>query len=113
MANLTITECARTGLALALSGGTAAAVGDQWLNTGKEVLVVSNTDSSAHTVAVKVQAQPDGKDVTERTVNVVNATTKVIGPFPINEYNDEGGYAQITYSAITGMKIQVVRVPQS
>jgi len=113
MSNLTVTECARTGLALALGGGAAAATGDQWLNTGREVLVISNTDSGSHDVSVDVQAEPDGKEVTERTVSVVNATTKVLGPFPTNVYNDEGGYAHITYSALTGMKVQVVRIPNS
>jgi hypothetical protein len=113
MSTLTVTECARTGLALALSGGTAAANGDQWLNTGREVLVITNGDSGAHNVSVDVQAEPDGKEVTERQVSVVNATTKVLGPFPPNIYNDAGGYAHITYAALTAMKVQVVRIPTS
>jgi len=111
MSTLTVTECSREGLALALSGGTAAAAGDKWLNTGREVLVVSNGDVGSHNVSVEVQAEPDGKEVTERLVAVVNATTKVLGPFPINVYNDAGGYANIVYSATTSMKVQVVRIP--
>jgi hypothetical protein len=111
MSTLTITECARTGLALALSGGTAAAAGDQWLNTGHEVLVITNGDATPHNVSVTVQAEPDDLEVTERQVSVVNATTKIIGPFPINVYNDVGGYAQIVYAATTSMKVQVVRIP--
>jgi hypothetical protein len=113
MSTLTPAECARTGVALSLSGGTAAANGDRWLNTGNEVLVVTNGDSGAHDVSVEVQAEPDGKEVTERLVSVVNATTKILGPFPINVYNDEGGYANIVYSALTSMKVQVVRIPRS
>ena len=65
MTTLTVLNCARTGAALSLTGATAAATGDRWLNTGNEVLVVTNTDASAHTVGVTVAAAPDGKDVTE------------------------------------------------
>jgi hypothetical protein len=112
MTTLTVLECSREGALLSLAGATAAAVGDRWLNTGREVLVVSNADSGAHTVGVTVQANPDGKNVTERTVNVVNATSRVLGPFPPNIYNDEGGYANLVYSATTAMHVQVVRIPR-
>lgn len=113
MTTLTVLNCARTGAALSLTGATAAATGDRWLNTGNEVLVVTNTDASAHTVGVTVAAAPDGKDVTERTVNVVNGTTQILGPFPVNVYNDSGGYATIVYSSVTGMKVQAVYIPRS
>jgi hypothetical protein len=109
MSTLTIQDPDRTGAELDLTA-SAASGGDQWLNTGKEMLVIKNTDSGSHDVKVTVQAEPDGKDVTERTITVGAGKTFSAGPYPTNEYNDAGGYAQITYSAVTGMKVAVLRV---
>lgn len=106
MSDVTIQKCTRSGLAVDLT--TAAAVGDAWTNTGKEMLIIKNTDASPHDVKVTVQAQPDSKDVTERTVTVAAGAIELLGAYPTNVYNDSGGKAQITYSAVTGMKVAVV-----
>jgi hypothetical protein len=109
MATLTIQDPGRAAAELDLTTSVASG-GDQWLNTGREMLFIKNTDASGHTFSVTVQAQPDGKNVTERVISVGAGKTYVAGPYPRNEYNDAGGYAQITYSAATGMKVAVVRV---
>lgn len=109
MSTLTIQDPGRAGAELDLTHA-AAAGGDQWLNTGKEILVIKNADISSHNVKVTVQATPDGKDVTERTITVGAGKTFATDVFPKNVYNDAGGYAQITYSAVTSVTIAVLRV---
>lgn len=112
MAKLTVLDCSREGAVLGLAGAAAASAGgDEWPNTGREVLIVTNTDADPHDVSVAVQAEPDGKEVTERLVTVAAGTSKVLGPYPVNEYSDSDGLGQITYSAVTGMKVQAVKIP--
>lgn len=111
MATITPLACSRTGAVIDYTN--AAAAGDQWLNTGKEVLLVHNADSGSHTVSVTTQATPDGKTVTDRTVTIAAGAYTIIGPFPVNVFNDVAGYAHIVYSATTSMKIQVATVPNN
>lgn len=108
MATLTVTAVARAGIDLA---GVAAAVGgDQFLNTGKEVLIVANGSGVSINVTFATPATVDGLAVADRTVAVAAGVTKAIGPFQRYAYNDTSNYVQITYSAVTTVTVKVVSV---
>jgi hypothetical protein len=108
MATLTPTSAARTGVDLA--GAAAAGGGDQWLNTGKELLTVKNGSGSSINVTLDIQSTVDGAAVTDPVVAVGAGVTKLIGPFPTNIYNDGNGMAKVSYSSATSVTVKVVRV---
>jgi hypothetical protein len=41
---------------------------------------------------------------------VTNATSQMMGPFPIGTYSDTGGNVNITYDAVTSVTVLVVKV---
>lgn len=108
MATLTVATAARTGVDLA--GVAATSGGDAFLNTGREVLIVTNGDSGSHTATIHSQKTPDGLALTDRVITVAAGVTKAIGPFPVGLYNDTNNLAQITYSAVTSVTVKVLKV---
>lgn len=91
------------GLAAATSGGDAFSV------KGNEVLIVSNGDGSPHTVTVKAVANNFGHVETANDIVQAVAAGKitVIGPLEPAKYADANGLAQITWSALTSMKVGI------
>lgn len=106
MGLLTVADAARTGIDMT---GAAAAAGDHFPNTGKEVLFVTNGDSGSHSVTVAVQKQVDGQAATPRTVAVAAGKTFAVGPFPTDDYNDADGFVQLSYSATTSVTVKVLK----
>jgi hypothetical protein len=88
----------------------ASAGGDSFPNTGREILIVKNADASPHTVTIQTPQTVDGLAVAERAVVVTNATSQMMGPFPIGTYSDTGGNVNITYDAVTSVTVLVVKV---
>jgi hypothetical protein len=106
MALLTVTDAPLTGLAnIPL---TAAAVsGDEAPSGVGVILVIKNTDAATKTVTVTTPGTVSGLAIADISV-VVPATTGIaiiplIGRFV-------GSLAAITYSAVTGVTVGVVRV---
>jgi hypothetical protein len=116
MATLTVVTSAEAGVATADT--SAASDGDEFVNTGREVLVVVNSHSSDNDINVTIAAQttsftdPVLGTLTKanQVVAVNEGVTKVIGPFPTAAYNDSNGKVQITYSAVTSLKVGVVTI---
>lgn len=108
MAELTVQAPTRAGTAF--TWGAAAELGDEFLNTGKEGLLVSNTSGIPIIVTIVTQALLDELSVTDRTVTVAQGTAKFIGPFTRSVYNDEDGMVQLTYDNHEGVEIAVVKV---
>jgi hypothetical protein len=104
MATLTVQSTSRAGLDVA---GTAAdAAGDEWANTGVEMILIKNGGGSGITVTLDFKATPDGATVTDPTVSIGAGATKVIGPFPPAYYNDTStGRAKATCSGVTSVTI--------
>jgi len=108
------------GIDISSAGMTSAAVGgDTFPNTGKEVLVIENTNASPMTLTIATTLTVDGLAVTDQTATIPATTGKqVIGPFPLGWYNDQqatvppvsGGNVNLTYSSVTGVKVKVLRV---
>lgn len=103
MATLTVTLIDHDGVALDLA--VAASAADKFTNTGKELLVVVNTDVGSHTVTVATPYTLDGKAVGPRTIVVAAGAYVCAGPFPPLLHNDGSGFVNLTYSDVTGMKV--------
>lgn len=109
MATLTVQTTARTGLDVA--GASADAAGDEWANTGEQVVLIKNGSGSGITVTLDFKATPDGAVVTDPTVSIGAGATKVIGPFSPAYYNDSTtGRAKVTCSAVTSVTIIVFKL---
>lgn len=90
------------------TNGTAT-LGDKWLNTGNETLVVFNGggEDCVVTVAFNAAAVFDGITVASRTVTVPAGDTMEIGPFPTAIFNDSSGYCTATCDQVDTVTICV------
>ena len=108
MATLSVVVAGRPGVDV--TGVAAAGGGDAFANTGHEMLVITNGDASSHSVTAHFQKSPDGLTVTDRAVAVAAGKTMIIGPFPTDLYNDTNNLVQLSYTAVTSVKVAVVKV---
>lgn len=109
MATLTVAAAARTGVDIV--GVAPDAAGDEWANTGKEVLLVNNASAGSINVTLDIKSTVDGAAVTDPVVAVGAGVTKMIGPFPTGIYNDSGtGRAKATCSATASVTVKVMQV---
>lgn len=108
MATLTVQTSSRTGLEP--SYASCAGGGDEFANTGKQVIHVKNGDASPHVVTIVTQATVDGLAIADRDVTIPAGEERIIGPFPTGFYNDGGGLAQITYDNVTTQTIAVIEL---
>lgn len=109
MATLTVVNASIAGVDM--TGAACAGGGDQWANSGQEILQFVNGSGGSINVTVATQATVDGMGLSENVVAVGAGATKTIGPFPPGRYNDGSGYAQITYSGVTSLTVKVLKVP--
>ncbi len=111
MATLTVVPAVRTGVGVELTGSAAAAGGDQFANTGQELLFIINAEAAPKTVTVAVTAEVDGDLSVANSAFICPASkTTVLGPFPAGIHNDENGLAQVTYSGVTTLTVKVIKV---
>jgi hypothetical protein len=116
MATLTVAQAVEAGLITALVAADVA--GDEFTNDTSErtFLAVRNDDASATTVTITA-------DNASTTVDGFGAVTKadgggsvaasdltIFGPFPTGAFNDATGKVQVTYSSITSLFVQAIRV---
>lgn len=93
----------------------AAVAGDQFANTGKQLLIISNGDASSKTVTITAQDtsfedKEYGNAVKQnQSLAVAAGSVGIMGPFPRRAFNDSSDNVQITYSAVTSVEVAVVR----
>lgn len=116
MATLTVQDSSESGTTPTFNG--AAGGGDQFANNGKVLLWLKNTDGSTATVTVTAQqasvSKPGFGSLTKSNAAVtVPATTgeRVLGPFPIDAFNNSSGNCLITYDSVTALTVAVIRLP--
>lgn len=128
MATLTVTQLfqlAGTSSATATFLGTlnqalfttSSSNGDKWLNTGKEIVLLTNSSSqgaAAITVGVTAQAVDNfGGAASIHSLSTSVPTSSggvtVLGPFSPAVFNDSNGFCNITYSA-GGLAVAVLSV---
>lgn len=98
-----------------LTLSSAASGGDQFANQGQHLLIVKNGDASSKTVTITAQStsfesSTYGNSVKQdQSLAVAAGSVGVMGPFPVQAFNDSSGNVQITYSAATSVEIAVLK----
>lgn len=110
MATLTVAQIERGGVVHTL--GSAAAGGDVFKNTGHEFLVVRNANgASTRTVTFAITQVVDGITPAGKAVTLALSTTRMIGPFPPEIYNNSDGNVSVTYSdSAADITVQAMRL---
>lgn len=102
-----------------VAGGTAATYNslvttNEYLvrNNGRTFLHCKKTGANACTVTIIPQVTPEGYTITSPTVSIPATTgDKMIGPFPMDIFNDSNGDLHFTLSEVTGLTVAVVQIP--
>lgn len=113
MAVLTVETAKRSGNGVNLAGVAAAAGGDSFPTTGKEVVVIKNGGAAPITLTVTTPATVDGLAVGDLTATIGVGETRLVGPFPPAIYaadGQPGGSVALGYSAVTSVSVAVVSV---
>lgn len=99
-----------TAAGLAPSYVAASATGDSFPNDGRTVLLVKNGDTVAHTVTI-ISAKTCNQGFQHNlTVSVAAGATMMIGPFPVERFNNEQGQVQVNYDAVTSVTVAAVKI---
>jgi hypothetical protein len=98
------------GLSIDTSLAAAEVGGDEFVNTGKEILIVKNADASDKTVTISAQNNCSHGFAHDGGGTVTAGETAVFGPFNKNRFNDTSEKVQVAYSAVTSVSIAVAQV---
>jgi hypothetical protein len=109
MAQLAIVSPAR--VANVFAEASAAAGGDEFANTGKELLVIEHVNGGGSNVTLTIVTPQtvDGLAVADKAIVIAPGTRQLLGPFPKGIYNDEDDNVNLTYSAHTDIRVAVLR----
>ena len=115
MATLTIITPAATtvysGVPAVFAPADAAVGGDQFLNDGRIVLYLRNTNATTRTVTIATAGTIGGLAIADVTVAVAQDEVRLVGPFDPRIYNDTSGYVQLTYTAVaTLLSVAAIRM---
>lgn len=100
MATLVAVKCTTAGVDLT-DTAEAEAGGDDFVNTGREKLLVRNEGAAPRTVTIPRTRKVDGQSAADLEVEVPADGHVSIGPFPTADYNDEEGSVEVSYDAVT------------
>jgi hypothetical protein len=106
MAILETQTIQQTGLTPVLSACSSG--GDQFEPSEETVLLVKNSDASAHTVTVVVVATDFSQPVQDVTITVPAASLVLAGVFPPGEVAAADGLATLTYDDASPLSIAVL-----
>jgi len=107
MADLTPVSPSRA--ANSFSFASAAAGGDEFPNTGKELVVIKNGGGSGITLTVTTTLTVDGEPVDDKEITVGAGETHLLGPWPGNIYSDNDGKVSLGYSDNTSVEVAVIK----
>jgi hypothetical protein len=96
-----------TGLNLtSLAVAADAALSDKWLGTGVEMLFVQvGTTGITITLVYGTGGTIDGQVLPNKTFVLTASNNYLMGPFPPGLFNDSGGFVNVSYTAVTNIKI--------
>ncbi len=83
-----------------LAPENCAVGGDQFLNDGKTILYLKNTNAVTRTVTIATSGSIGGLAIADVAIAVVQNAEVIVGPFDPRLFNDANGYIQLTYSAV-------------
>jgi hypothetical protein len=117
MATLTVQTPVRVPAPDRLTFAEADVAGDEFLNTGREALLLRNETLQPVNVTIATPQVVDGDlAVAERVVTIPAADvagipeTCFLGPFQRSIYSNSIGKVTFTYSDPTGVTVAVVRI---
>tara|TARA_R110000744_G_scaffold278817_2_gene391035 strand:+ start:34 stop:390 length:357 start_codon:yes stop_codon:yes gene_type:complete len=90
--------------------------GDTWENSGSEFIEIQNNGEASVVVTFTPEVvaftspQYGLSQKAARTLTVAAGISSVIGPFSVAAYNNDTGYASITYSSITDITVAIFTV---
>ncbi|KXK51953.1 MAG: hypothetical protein UZ13_01509 [Chloroflexi bacterium OLB13] len=93
-----------------LDAAAAAGAGDQFLNDGRTILYVKNTNAASRTVTIVTSPTVAGLALADVAVVVAQNEEKLIGPFDPRYFNDSNGFVQITYSSEVDVTVRPIQV---
>ena len=91
--------------------GAATVGGDEFVNSGREVIHVKNGHSGSQTVTANSQAACSQGYDHDAVVAIPAGEERIIGPFPKARFDDANSKVQLTYTGVTLLTIAVIRVP--
>lgn len=110
MATLTVKQ-PTAAVAVALGAAAAEAGGDKFLNDGRVILYVKNTNASTYTITVVTAGVVLGSiAIADVTFTVAQSEEKIVGPFPPRYFNDGGGFVNLSYSGVTNLTVAAVKL---
>ena len=116
MARATLTPLVsdRDGVSVADAAMTAAvADGHSFVNDGRTVLLIQNTNGATRTITVQTPGTVDGLAVADLTITVAATTGRLMtATFPKSVYNQNGGVVYLDYSATAGLLVAAVKIPK-
>ncbi len=109
MATLTAQQIDSAGIAPTYAG--AAAGGDEFAHAADVFLHVKNSDTSAHTASVVSQfdASP-GIAAADLDIAVPAGEERIAGPFNGRVFANADGNVELTYDAVTGVTVAVLKL---
>jgi hypothetical protein len=78
--------------------------------TGKDLLLVNNTDAAAQTVTIDAAPDDVGRDGSISAYSVGAGELAIFGPFPTASYRQTDGMLHIDVSAAT-VELAIIRIP--
>lgn len=111
---LTLLTADRDGISVADAALTAAiADGHSFVNDGRTVLLLQNTNAATRTITVQTPVTVDGLAVAELTITLPATTGRIItATFPRTVYNQSDGSVYIDYSATAGVLVAAIKIPK-
>lgn len=109
MATLTAQVAVRAGVTMTTA--SAAGGGDQFANTGREILYYKNASGGSITLTLAPAGVPGGLSLATYTVAIAAGAEKLIGPFDTSLFNNSSGFVTMTYSGVTSLTVAVIQVP--
>lgn len=108
---LAVEKITRAGINLTDTGSLSTSNTYHVPNNGRTFLHFKKSGAGACTVTVVTPGKVDGLAITDLTVSVPATTGDVmIGPFPLDDYNDSSGAIQFTLSEVTGLTVACATV---
>jgi len=107
----THTPIAPTRSANPITFAAADTLGDDFVSTGKELVLVEHTNSlgSSVTLTVTTTATIDGEAVADKIITIGPGETHVLGPWPQQWYNDANAKVTLSWSAVTDIMLAVIK----
>jgi len=87
MADLSVTTPDRTGTDISANVASGEEYGS-FINTGRELLVVTNAAATASDITITTTKTIDGEDVDDKVITILANGKYLFGPFPTEIYNN-------------------------